>query len=80
MNKRNYEYLSDEMSERIRQDIANGTRPQFAAVSSDAKRRNNDIDKEVEFGQYKGFNMKLGFSILGKNFYVVLNNNSYGSL
>ena len=46
MNKRNYEYLSEEMSERIKQDIANGTRPQFAAVSADAKRRNSDIDKE----------------------------------
>ena len=38
-------------------------------------KNNNDIDKEVEFGQYKGFDMKLGFSILGKNFYVVLKNN-----
>ena len=46
MNKRNYEYLSEEMSERIKQDIANGTRPQFAAVSANAKRRNPDVDKE----------------------------------
>ncbi len=38
-------------------------------------KQNHNIDQEVELGSYKGFDMKLGFSILGKNFYVVLKNN-----
>lgn len=46
MYNRNYEYLSPEMSERIRYDIEHGTRPNFAAVSSNALRRNLEVDKE----------------------------------
>ena len=46
MNNRNYEYLSPEMSERIKYDIEHGTRPQFAAKSSQALRRNPSVDKE----------------------------------
>ena len=46
MNNRNYEYLSAEMSERIKSDIENGTRPTFAAVGANATRRNPDVDKE----------------------------------
>ena len=42
----NYEKLSPEISERIREDIEKGTRPSFAAVGSAAKRRNPDFDKE----------------------------------
>ncbi len=46
MSNRNYEYLSSEMSERIKNDIENGTRPKFAAVGANALRRNLDVDKE----------------------------------
>ncbi len=42
----NYEKLSPELTERIREDIANGTRPNFAAVSANAKRRDNSADVE----------------------------------
>ena len=38
-------------------------------------KQNKNIEKEVDLGSYKGFDMKLGFSILGKNFYVSLVNN-----
>ena len=43
---RNYEKLSPEVSERIREDIEKGTRPQFAAKGSDAVRRNPAFDRE----------------------------------
>lgn len=43
---RNYEKLSPEISERIKQDIENNTRPQFAAKGADAVRRNPLFDKE----------------------------------
>ena len=46
MNKRNYEKLSPEISERIRQDIENNTRPNFAAKGANAIRRNQSFDKE----------------------------------
>ena len=42
----NYEKLSPEISERIREDIEKGTRPNFAAKGSNAQRRNPDFDKE----------------------------------
>ena len=42
----NYEKLSPELTERIRQDIADNTRPQFAAKGSEAQRRNKDFDRE----------------------------------
>lgn len=42
----NYEKLSPEITERIREDIEKGTRPNFAAVGSKAKRRNPNFDKE----------------------------------
>lgn len=42
----NYEKLSPELSERIREDIENDTRPNFAAKSENAKRRNPLYDKE----------------------------------
>ncbi len=42
----NYEKLSPELTERIKEDIANNTRPDFAAKGSLAKRRNPDYDKE----------------------------------
>ena len=42
----NYEKLSAEITEKIREDIANNTRPNFAAKGSLAKRRNPDYDKE----------------------------------
>ncbi len=42
----NYEKLSPEITERIREDIEKGTRPNFAAVGSKAQRRNPDFDKE----------------------------------
>ena len=42
----NYEHLSKELTERIQEDIANNTRPQFAAKSSEAVRRNPDLDRE----------------------------------
>ena len=35
---RNYEKLSPEISERIKQDIENNTRPEFAAKGADAVR------------------------------------------
>ena len=41
----NYEQLSPEISERIREDIANGTRPNFAAKNEDAVRRDMSLDK-----------------------------------
>ena len=43
---RNYEKLSPEVSERIREDIEKGTRPQFAAKGCDAVRRNPAYDLE----------------------------------
>jgi len=42
----NYEKLSPEISERIREDIEKGTRPNFAAKGSNAVRRNPLYDKE----------------------------------
>ena len=42
----NYEKLSPELSERIREDIANNTRPNFAANGSVAQRRNPNYDRE----------------------------------
>ncbi len=42
----NYEKLSTEISERIREDIEKGTRPNFAAKGSKAQRRNPNFDKE----------------------------------
>ena len=41
-----YEKLSAELTERMRQDIANNTRPDFAAKSSLAIRRDITVDKE----------------------------------
>lgn len=41
-----YEHLSRELTERIRSDIKNNTRPSFAADSSRAVRRNQDEDRE----------------------------------
>lgn len=41
-----YEQLSPELSERIKEDIANGTRPNFAADGSRAQRRDPNLDKE----------------------------------
>ena len=46
MKSRNYEKLSPEISERIREDIEKGTRPNFAAKGSNSIRRNPDFDKE----------------------------------
>ena len=46
MEKRKYEKLSPEITERIREDIKNGTRPNFAAKCDAAVRRNPDSDKE----------------------------------
>ena len=43
---RNYEKLSPEISERIRCDIENNTRPSFAAKGADAMRRNPAFDRE----------------------------------
>ena len=43
---RNYEKLSPEISERIRLDIENNTRPSFAAKGAGAVRRNPAFDKE----------------------------------
>ncbi|MBQ8372135.1 MAG: HD domain-containing protein [Clostridia bacterium] len=42
----NYEKLSPELTERIRSDIENGTRPNFAAKGSGAIRRNPNFDRE----------------------------------
>ena len=42
----NYEKLSPELLERIREDIEKGTRPNFAAKSANAIRRNPAFDKE----------------------------------
>ena len=42
----NYEKLSPEILERIREDIEKGTRPNFAAKSQNAVRRNPNFDKE----------------------------------
>ena len=42
----NYEKLSPEISERIREDIEKGTRPDFAAKSANAIRRNPLYDRE----------------------------------
>ncbi len=41
-----YEKLSLEVSQRIEQDIKDGTRPTFAAKSAEAVRRNPSLDKE----------------------------------
>lgn len=46
MENRKYEKLSPEITERIREDIRNGTRPGFAADCTLAVRRNPDHDKE----------------------------------
>jgi len=46
MKSRNYEKLSAEMSERIRFDIENNSRPAFAAVGARAVRRNPNYDRE----------------------------------
>ncbi len=43
---KNYEHLSKEITERMKSDIANGTRPDFAAKDSDAIRRNPSQDRE----------------------------------
>ena len=43
---RNYEKLSKEVSDRIKEDIERGTRPTFAAVGKNAVRRNPAYDKE----------------------------------
>ncbi len=43
---RNYEKLSKEVSDRIKEDIEKGTRPNFAAAGSKAVRRNPAYDKE----------------------------------
>ncbi len=43
---KNYEHLSKEITERMREDIANGTRPDFAAKDSDVIRRNPSQDQE----------------------------------
>ena len=42
-----YEKLSPELTERIKQDIADNTRPAFAADSSRAVRRDNSSDRET---------------------------------
>lgn len=42
----NYEHLSPELTERMREDIEKNTRPQFAAKGSLAVRRNPDEDRE----------------------------------
>ena len=42
----NYEKLSPELTERIENDIRCGTRPDFAAKSRDAVRRDDTIDRE----------------------------------
>ena len=41
-----YEKLSDALTERMKQDIADNTRPDFAAKSSSAIRRDPSLDKE----------------------------------
>ena len=41
-----YEQLSPELTERIRQDALNNTRPTFAANSSSAQRRDMSVDRE----------------------------------
>ena len=43
----NYEKLSPEISERIREDIEKGTRPDFAAKSALAVRRNPLYDRDI---------------------------------
>ena len=42
----NYEQLSPEITERIREDIEKGTRPNFAAKGANAKRRDQTLDGE----------------------------------
>ena len=46
MEKRKYEKLSPEITERIREDIEKGTRPNFAAKSANAIRRDPNHDRE----------------------------------
>lgn len=46
MSSRNYEKLSQELTERIENDIRNGTRPNFAAVGANAIRRDTAHDRE----------------------------------
>lgn len=46
MSNRNYEHLSKEMAERIRYDREHGARPNFAAQSSKALRRDMTSDRE----------------------------------
>ncbi len=43
-----YEQLSSELTERIKEDIKNNTRPTFAAKSADAIRRDADKEKDKE--------------------------------
>lgn len=47
----NYEKLSPELSERIKEDLSNNTRPNFAAKSNLAVRRNPLLDKESVWRQ-----------------------------
>ena len=49
MKSRNYEKLSPEIAERIKYDREHGTRPQFGAVSANAKRRIQSEDMENEW-------------------------------
>ena len=46
MKSRNYEHLSQEMSDRIRYDKEHGTRPNFAADGAKALRRDMSSDRE----------------------------------
>jgi len=46
MKTRKYEKLSPEITERIKEDIAKGTRPNFAAKGENALRRNPMYDRE----------------------------------
>ena len=46
MKSRNYEHLSQEMSDRIRYDREHGIRPNFAADGSKAQRRDMSSDRE----------------------------------
>ena len=46
MLKRNYEQISEELSERMKYDIENNTRPKFAAVGANSIRRDKKSDVE----------------------------------
>ena len=41
-----YETLSAQLTERMKQDALDNTRPSFAAKSTDAIRRDNSVDRE----------------------------------